>query len=1343
MRAAYLEMASRDDYLVGWVCALPVEVAAAKATLDRIHDALPPDSTLDDSNNYILGSLQGHNVVLAYPHSGVYGETSVASVAAQLHASFKSVRCTLLVGIGGGVPGTNEDIRLGDVVVSKSTGGRPGVTQYEANEERAGDQHQSIRGRAPEQPTPLLLTAMGKAETAAIFDESQMSRHLSEIVQKDPVIFAHPGPEQDVLFEPDYQHATAEFAEDGCIHCNPDMIRPRQPRETQNPRVHYGPIVSSHRPIRHGATRDMLAHKLGALCLETEASGLKDAAKYLIIRGICDYADSHSSSSKLWQAYAAAAAAAYAKEVLSFIPTAPKTAPLATNTYAEAAPVLDALLLTRPEVDRKALITLKGRRVDGTCEWLIRHPSYQGWLADAHRPLLWISGGPGKGKTMLAIYITEILQPAIDAEGDVLLYYFCSNRDKNRNTALTIMRGIIHQWIDRQPHLAQYVKSSFEGTETTKYTVSSFISLWRVFLTLLQQSSSSQVVCVLDGLDECEKDSLGQLLDAVGNCLSTDQEKARPRLKLICLSRPQPAVLERTLGKYEYIKLDASGTEVSRDIERYILAKVAELASEQNLSEEKVAQVRQALSAGADGTFLWVGFVANELQGRSWSKITEILHRVPKGLGGVYQRLLQQIDDKEALVPILQWVVLASRPLTVDELTVAAGIRAFGDIPATTVTKNRLRRCGLLVKIEGDVVNLVHESAKDFFQSDQVNIDGIRGFRMSHETHRTLMRTCLDHIERGYGTPRSIDEKSGHDTLLTYASQHWPAHFQHAMDAIDSPSEFSRPFFEANSPIRDRWWKFYWEHEKNGGNAPTFTLLHLAAYLGNVPWAKMLITEHTRAISRRDNYGRTPLSWAVNRGHRDMVVFLLDHGARVNVKDRSDLTPLHIAVTGQHKDIVSVLIDRGARLESKSEHGDTPLIRAIQANSKEIIQILLERGARVNRLPTPPGVTSLKGPSDPMEERVKELLGLQEPIFLARYKQASRNVEIVMKTMGLSFRFPIILRLVTLYLKFLALDRWEHMSVLQELVDENRTDELREWAEQYREFFVQLIVARNPRRLTAMTDLPTQIFRSVAPRDLQALLVIAVLVGSEAKLAAVRQGWREGDAITARAFSHWAAIAYNRDAEEYLHYGVREFLNDFDASIESGNREENVARTVVLLTSQFAMIENKEPKPIEYFARVIAEFYEGYIGGNHEVEVFSDASQACANELLVISQSQDSQRLLLFLTSILQFAQHSREKGQDRFLNMPSASCLILCQENAAAHRWLIGEAIPEAFSALISQQPPGPLQKRACKTLVECLIIGKQYGLAPPAAALRQRVKQHLYSLPGVENMVNGIVGL
>ncbi|PSR80200.1 ankyrin repeat protein [Coniella lustricola] len=1271
-------MASRDDYTVGWVCTLPIEVAAAKTTLDCVHEDPAPKRNSADNNNYILGSLQGHNVVVAYPNPGVHGTTSVADVATQLHASYTSVRFNLIVGIAGGVPGTKDDIRLGDVVVSQSTPGRPGVVQYDVNGERTEDQ--SVHGRALDQPPPLLVTAMWKAETAANFDESQMRRYVSEIVQKDPVTFAHPGAEQDVLFEPSYEHTIVESEESGCSHCDPDRIRFRLPREVQDPRVHYGLIAVSRDLRRHGATRDRFAHKYGILCFETETTGLRNAAQSLVIRGICDYADSHRS--RLWHAYAAATAAAYAKEILSFIPTVSNTIPLATNSYAEAAPILDALLLTRPEVDRKSLIALKGRRVDGTCEWLIQHPHYQEWLTDANHPLLWVSGGPGKGKTMLAIYVTEVLQPLVDAADNILLYYFCSNRDKNRNTALTIMRGILHQWIDLHPHLAKDVKNSFEGMETTKYTISSFASLWRVFLTLLEQSTSPQVVCVLDGLDECEKESLGQLLDAVGNYLSTSGEKAGrgPRLKLIILSRPQPTVLESKLGQFQQIQLDTSDTETSHDVERYIFAKVAELASEQNLSAEMVAQVQQTLLAGADGTFLWVGFVANELQGRSWSEINEILRHIPKGLGGIYQRLLQQIGDKDALVPILQWVVLAARPLTLEELTVAAEIKTTSTLPVAQITKNQLRLGGLLVKVEGDVVNLVHESAKEFFQSDQVNVKGINMFHMGQETHRTLMQTCLAHVERGYGSPGRTHEMSGHDPFLSYASQYWPVHFHHAMHVIDAPSEFSRPFFRVDSPIRDEWWKAYWKQEKNGGSPPSFTLLHLAAYFGNVPWAKLLISKHARLISRKDNYGRTPLSWAVNQGHREMVELLLEHGARVNFKDRSMLTALHIAVTGQHRDVVPLLLEHGAHLEAKAEHGDTdtPLMRAILANSKEMTQELLEHGARVDKLPALLGVASLREPTDPVDERVKELLGLQDQVFLARFKRSSQFVDLVMKGLGLSLRFPLVLAMMSIYLKFVALNRWDSLSVLQELVQENKTDELREWAKLYHVFFLGLIDSRNPKRLKAMGDLPTQILQKVAPRDLQALLAITVFTGMETKLAAIRHGWREGDAITAAAISDWAAIACDRDALEFFHFGIREFLSDFDGCVRNGNREENVLRTALLMTGHFAMINKQEPRPIDYFSRVVAEFFEGYIGSSYEVELFSDANQACANELSVISENRDLARLRLFLTSIFNFAQQAQENGQDRFLNLPSAACLILCQENAIAHRWLVEEGLQD-----------------------------------------------------------------
>ncbi|KAH8883155.1 hypothetical protein GQ53DRAFT_883184 [Thozetella sp. PMI_491] len=1254
-------MASCSDFTIGWVCALPIEVAAAKAALDRIHDRPPPDHKLDEDdggNNYIFGTLKGHNVIVAHSDSGVYGKASVASVAARLQACFPSVRSTLIVGIAGGVPNTAEDVRLGDVVVSKSTGGLPGVVQYDANWALAEDE--STQAKVPDQPTSSLLAAMGKAETAAIFNDSQMARYISEMVRRDPATFARPGPEQDR---------------------SPDGVQDWKLRNPPRSVVHYGHIASGPQLIRDGAARDKLAREQGILCVDTETAGLKDAAQYLVIRGICDYLDSHSS--EVWHAYAAVVAAAYAKEVLSIIPVAATKGSkilATTNTYAEATLVLDALLLTRPEVDRKSLIALKGRRVDGTCEWLVKHPRFRDWLADASSPLLWISGGPGKGKSMLAIYTTEMLQPTVDAAGNVLLYYFCSNRDKNRNSAVTIMRGIIHQWVSLQPYVAQYIKSSFEGTETTKYTVSGFLPLWRLFLVLLRHTKSSQVVCVLDGLDECEKETLGQLLDAVGDNLSQPKGAGGPRLKLIVFSRPKPAILETKLGQYSQIKLGEADSDIAHDVNTYIVAKVAELSNEQDLSEEMAAQVQRVLLAGADGTFLWVGFVANELEGRNWDQIQEILHSVPKGLGGVYQRLLQQLEDKEELVPILQWVILAARPLTMEELTVAAGIQPSGSVPAIEVTRAHLRLCGLLVKIEGEVVNLVHESAKEFFQSDQVDIDGISMFYMNHNTHRTLMRTCLSH---------------------------------------------------------------------NGGNPPSFTLLHLAAYLGNVPWAKMLISKHPRLVSRKDNYGRTPLQWAVSQDHREMVELLLNCGAPVNGKDRGSLTALHVAVTGQNKDVVMMLLDQGANLEPTTEHGDTPLIRAIQAHSKELVQILLEHGAHVDKLPTPPEVMAMCGPSAPMEERVKTLLGLEDQIFSARYDKASQKNDMVMKGLRLATRFPIILQVMGKYLNFVALNRWEHFFVLQELVKENKMDELRPWADEYSEFFIQLVHDRNHKGLKAILKVSIRILREVAPGDLHALLVIIIMVGATTKLEAIQNGWREGDGIVGWAFTQYADVASERDAEEALHLGLRKVLGDFDACIKADKREETLNWVVLFLTQHLSMIENSNPRLTAYLSRVIAEFYQGYIGGVHETELFNDLNQAWASEFALVSEHHDSARLRLLLTGIFQLAEQSSDaqpkiaiRAQEHFLDIIPASCLILCQgkSGATAHQWLICEAITEAMSALIAEQSPGTLQKLASKSFIECLIIGKRYGLASPSAATaRQQLKLHL---PEVETMASRIVG-
>src|SRR5271168_5467650 len=95
---------SRDDYTVGWVCALPIELAAAQAMLDEQHHDLPQNS--DDANTYTLGRIGDHNVVLACLPAGQTGTNSAAAVAMQMKSTFRAIRFGLMVGIGGGVPNT-------------------------------------------------------------------------------------------------------------------------------------------------------------------------------------------------------------------------------------------------------------------------------------------------------------------------------------------------------------------------------------------------------------------------------------------------------------------------------------------------------------------------------------------------------------------------------------------------------------------------------------------------------------------------------------------------------------------------------------------------------------------------------------------------------------------------------------------------------------------------------------------------------------------------------------------------------------------------------------------------------------------------------------------------------------------------------------------------------------------------------------------------------------------------------------------------------------------------------------------------------------------------------------
>jgi nucleoside phosphorylase len=162
-------------------------------------------------------------------------------------------------------------------------------------------------------PPQILLTALSKLQTNHIIGSSKIADFLAEVGQKIPQQasgFARPA-QEDHLYLSDYHHVDSESMT--CDACNPTQIVSRASRGHDEPVIHYGLIASASKLVRDSKLQDRLGRELGIYCVEMEAAGLNNFP-CLVVRGICDYADSHKN--RIWQQYAAVVAAAYAKELL-------------------------------------------------------------------------------------------------------------------------------------------------------------------------------------------------------------------------------------------------------------------------------------------------------------------------------------------------------------------------------------------------------------------------------------------------------------------------------------------------------------------------------------------------------------------------------------------------------------------------------------------------------------------------------------------------------------------------------------------------------------------------------------------------------------------------------------------------------------------------------------------------------------------------------------------------------------------------------------------------------------------------------------------------------------------
>ncbi|CAJ2508757.1 Uu.00g137830.m01.CDS01 [Anthostomella pinea] len=309
-------MPDPSDYTIGWVCAVEKELIAAQAFLDEDHGELDSQPA-NDNNNYTLGRIGKHNVVIVVLPHWEYGLVNAANVARDMIRSFPNLRVGLMVGIGGGAP-AKHDICLGDVVVSSAGYAHGGVYQY--------DYEKTIQNKAfiptgfLNKPPTFIMAAAAALNATYRMKGHQLKKAIESALDRFPRLqheFRQPNASTDRLYKPEILH-TARDDEDCLAACGDDewklTIRRARSADDDDPVIHYGLIASANQLMKDASIRDKISLEKNVLCFEMEAAGLMNQFPFLVVRGICDYADSHKNS--LWQGYAAMTAAAYTRDLL-------------------------------------------------------------------------------------------------------------------------------------------------------------------------------------------------------------------------------------------------------------------------------------------------------------------------------------------------------------------------------------------------------------------------------------------------------------------------------------------------------------------------------------------------------------------------------------------------------------------------------------------------------------------------------------------------------------------------------------------------------------------------------------------------------------------------------------------------------------------------------------------------------------------------------------------------------------------------------------------------------------------------------------------------------------------
>ncbi|KAG5750696.1 hypothetical protein H9Q70_006664 [Fusarium xylarioides] len=744
-------------------------------------------------------------------------------------------------------------------------------------------------------------------------------------------------------------------------NCGVENLISREARgdHDDDPMIHYGLIASSDKLMKDATVRDKLAMEEGVLCFEMEAAGLMNHFPCLIIRGICDYADSHKN--KQWQGFAAMTAAAYVKELLQkILPTNIQHQKPLTKVLGEIGMKLENITTSvedtnatvntmhadnrRLEIERwlkppgssTNVAKAKKRRHDGTGQWFMQSPAFTEFKAGS-RMHLWLHGLAGCGKTVLS---SQILDDLSTMNGIITLVHYFDFNDVEKQSLDGLLRSLAFQLYqhggqDASAKLHELFKICGNGVRHP--------GEWQLESCIKSMlSTADRVFILIDALDECK--SRDSLFSWIGRFTVEN-------VQLFLTVRPDEDIqsqVVRSFGKENCFSLDK--TAVNNDIKSYVrfVLDTNPRFMDNGLSEELRNEICTKVGDGADGTFRWAACQMDTLETcLTPNAVREALNSLPHDLPMTYERMLESIPPryKSDSIRLLQFIVSCEQPLSLAEVVEILATRPdqYQD-RLKFDPQDRLFRPLNIVRYCPDMIHIVLVTNDELyegspFQCEEVHLThfSVKEYLTERESSFSPLECAITITETSFAYLDDVKgpfyRMSADYPLTIRAEDIWPASARTAQSA---------------SRIVEQTAAFLLDPENL---SKCNRISQLMADAWNKPTGRLLWTGKRPIYCRsweRVWEGESAFSYACRIGLHEIVKYMMED-YQLKVRDQEKEFCLVNAIRGKHSQVAELLLEHGVSADTSHPEYGLTICNASELGLGKIVRKLIEAGANVNR----------------------------------------------------------------------------------------------------------------------------------------------------------------------------------------------------------------------------------------------------------------------------------------------------------------------------------------------------------------------------------------------------------